>query len=569
LTEAVEAASRAVSWLSLSAPALPLGSARVKRETITVEQIGTTISRFGLDRHGLQPSRALWNLHPPVLVECAVRRDEGRLVTGGAFAAVTKPHTGRSPRDRFIVDHARLRDSIDWGEINRAIEPAAAARLWDKARAHVARHDVFVQDLWAGADPDHRLPVRVITEEAWHSLFARNMFIEPADGMGERFEPGFTVLQLPSLKVDPAADGTRSDVAILLDLDARTVLICGTRYAGEIKKSVFTVLNYLLPEAGVLPMHCSANVGERGDVALFFGLSGTGKTTLSADPERTLIGDDEHGWGPDGIFNFEGGCYAKVIRLSPEDEPEIFAASTRFGAILENVAADPHSGAVDFDDDSITENTRSSYPLPFIANASESGQAGHPAHIVMLTADAFGVLPPISRLSPEQAMYHFLSGYTARVAGTEAGVDEPQATFSACFGAPFMPRHPTVYAEMLRERMQAHEADCWLVNTGWSGGPFGTGKRIRLRYTRAMLRAALDGQLADVPYRRHDLFGLMIPEQCPEVPSEVLDPRATWQDGAAYDRMGREVAGRFERNFKRFEAHVEDEVKSAGIHAAT
>jgi phosphoenolpyruvate carboxykinase (ATP) len=537
-------------------------------ETSTVEQIGSAISRFGLDQHGLRPGKAYWNLYSPALVTRALGHEEGRLVTGGAFAAITAPHTGRSPRDRFIVDPPRLRETIDWGEINRAIDADAAARLWEKARAHVEGKEVFVQDLWAGADPKHRLPVRIITETAWHGLFARNMFIEPEAGALERFEPGFTVVQLPSLHADPAADGTRSKVAILLDLEARTVLICGTRYAGEIKKSIFTVLNYLLPEAGVLPMHCSANVGVRGDVALFFGLSGTGKTTLSADPGRTLIGDDEHGWSPEGVFNFEGGCYAKVIRLSAEDEPEIFAASTRFGAILENVVADPHTGAVDFDDDSITENTRSSYPLGFIANACDTGRAGHPAHIVMLTADAFGVLPPISRLSPEQAMYHFLSGYTARVAGTEAGVDEPQATFSACFGAPFMPRHPTVYAEMLRDLMRQHEADCWLVNTGWSGGPFGTGKRIRLRYTRAMLSAALEGKLDEVPYRRHEPFGLSIPEQCPDVPSEVLDPRATWGDGAAYDRMARDVAGRFERNFRRFEGHVEDEVKSAGIHAA-
>jgi phosphoenolpyruvate carboxykinase (ATP) len=382
------------------------------------------------------------------------------------------------------------------------------------------------------------------------------------------FEPAFTVLQLPGLAADPAQHGTRSATAIVLDLVLRQILICGTRYAGEIKKSIFSALNFLLPEEGVLPMHCSANVGERGDAAIFFGLSGTGKTTLSANPTRTLIGDDEHGWGPQGVFNFEGGCYAKVIDLSRADEPEIHGASTRFGAILENVVADPLTGVVDFADDSLTENTRSSYPLGFIPNASASGRAGHPQHIVMLTADAYGVLPPISKLTPEQAMYHFLSGYTARVAGTEAGVKEPQATFSTCFGAPFMPRHPTVYARMLGDLMQRHEAECWLVNTGWSGGPYGTGARISLRHTRAMLDAALEGKLAGVAFREHPPFGLRIPATCPGVPPEVLDPRRTWQHAAAYDAKAGEVARRFEVNFARFEPHVEDQINAAGIHAA-
>jgi phosphoenolpyruvate carboxykinase (ATP) len=393
------------------------------------------------------------------------------------------------------------------------------------------------------------------------------MFRESPDGELADLEPDFTVLQLPGLKADPTTDGTRSNVAIVVDFAARTVLICGTRYAGEAKKSIFTILNHLLPEEDVLPMHCSANMGENGEVALFFGLSGTGKTTLSADPERILIGDDEHGWGAEGVFNFEGGCYAKVIRLSPQHEPEIFAASTRFGAILENVVADPMTGEVDFDDDSLTENTRSSFPLRFIPNASESGIGGHPKHIVMLTADAFGVLPPISRLSPEQAMYHFLSGYTARVAGTEAGVKDPQATFSTCFGAPFMPRHPTVYAEMLGELMRRHDVVCWLVNTGWNGGPYGTGERISLPHTRALLSAALSGELAKARFRRQPEFGLMIPEACPGVPSEILDPKATWDDKEAYERMARDVAGRFELNFERFAPHVGDDVKAAGIHA--
>jgi phosphoenolpyruvate carboxykinase (ATP) len=533
-----------------------------------VQQRDLAVDYRGLEYLGIATRRrAHWNLSPTALVQLALTRDEGVLVADGALGTTTGPHTGRCPNDRFIVAEPGVRDTIDWGKVNRPIEAQYARRLWAKARAHAAARELFVQDLHVSADLQHQRRVRIITETAWHALFARNMFREPQDHELDDFTPDFTVLQLPSLEADPASDGTRSNVAIVLDLAARTVLICGTRYAGESKKSIFTVLNYLLPAEDVLPMHCSANVGENGDVALFFGLSGTGKTTLSADPARTLIGDDEHGWGARGVFNFEGGCYAKVIRLSPHDEPEIYAASTRFAAILENVVVDPITGEIDFHDDSLTENTRSSYPLRFIRNASETGRAGHPRHVVMLTADAFGVLPPISRLSPEQAMYHFLSGYTARVAGTEAGVKEPQATFSTCFGAPFMPRHPTVYAEMLRDLMRRHEVDCWLVNTGWSGGPFGTGERMSLRHTRAMLHAALGGELVTVPFQRHAQFGLMIPEACPGVPSEILDPRSTWTDRAAYDRMARDVAGRFEDNFARFAPHVGDDVKSAGIHA--
>jgi phosphoenolpyruvate carboxykinase (ATP) len=495
----------------------------------------------------------------------AVRAGEGSLVAEGALATTTGPHTGRSPKDRFIVDRPASSAAIDWGDVNQPFDPARLDRLWAKARAHVRGRDLYVQDLFAGADPAYRLRVRVITETAWHSLFARNMFLVPDDDRLQGFEPDFTVIQLPSLRAEPTLHGTRSQAAIVVDFERRAVLICGTRYAGEIKKSIFSVLNYLLPEQGVLPMHCSANVGPDGEVAIFFGLSGTGKTTLSADPGRQLIGDDEHGWGPRGVFNFEGGCYAKVIRLSTEHEPEIFAASTRFGAILENVVVDPLTGAVDLDDDSLTENTRASYPLTFIPNASKTGIAGHPSHIVMLTADAFGVLPPISRLSPEQAMYHFLSGYTARVGGTEAGVKEPQATFSACFGAPFLPRRPSVYATMLGELMRRHRVECWLVNTGWSGGGYGTGKRISLPHTRAMLQAALDGKLAGAPMRAHPQFGLAMPVKCPGVPDEVLDPRATWADGAAYDQAARAVAERFAANFRRFEGQVGADVKAAAI----
>jgi phosphoenolpyruvate carboxykinase (ATP) len=535
-----------------------------------VQQLKSAVSRHGLEHLGLATPRLVrWNLPPTTLVQAALAAGEATLVAEGALCATTGPHTGRSPNDRFFVDEPGVRDAIDWGKVNRPIDPAHARRLWTKARAYVADRELFVQDVHVGAAPQHRRRVRVVTETAWHSLFARNMFRECPERELTDFEPDFTVLQLPGLKAEPATDGTRSNVAVVVDFAARTVLICGTRYAGEAKKSIFTILNHLLPEEDVLPMHCSANLGEKGDVALFFGLSGTGKTTLSADPRRILIGDDEHGWGARGVFNFEGGCYAKVIRLSPQDEPEIFAASTRFGAILENVVADPLTGEVDFDDDSLTENTRSSYPLRFIANASESGIGGHPKHIVMLTADAFGVLPPISRLSPEQAMYHFLSGYTARVAGTEAGVKDPQATFSTCFGAPFMPRHPTVYAEMLRDLMRRHDVACWLVNTGWNGGPYGTGERISLPHTRALLNAALGGELAKAPFRRQPEFGLMIPEACPGVPSEILDPKATWADAEAYDRMARDVAGRFEDNFERFAPHVGDDVKAAGIHASS
>ncbi len=533
-----------------------------------MKQIGPVISRHGLDELGLEGvGRLRWNLSVPALVQLAIAGAEGHLVAGGALSAITGPHTGRAPRDRFIVERPEIRDTIDWGKVNQRIDPEAAARLWAKASGYARGRELYVQDLHAGADPAHRLRVRIVTETAWHSLFARNMFrVPPRDALAD-FAPDFTVLQLPSLRADPETDGTHSPTAIVIDLVARKLLILGTSYAGEIKKSIFGVLNYLLPEQGVLPMHCSANVGERGDVALFFGLSGTGKTTLSADPGRALIGDDEHGWGHAGVFNFEGGCYAKVIDLSGEDEPEIYAASTRFGAILENVVADPLTGAVDFTDDSLTENTRSSYPLDFIANASAIGMADHPRHIVMLTADAYGVLPPISKLTSEQAMYHFLSGYTARVAGTEQGVKEPQATFSTCFGAPFMPRHPTVYAQMLRDLMRHHEADCWLVNTGWSGGPYGTGERIRLTHTRAMLRAALGGKLEGVALRRHPELGLMMPEACPGVPSGILNPQATWSDSRAYDHKARELAKRFETNFKTFAPHVGEEVKAAAIHA--
>ncbi|WP_418161269.1 phosphoenolpyruvate carboxykinase [Benzoatithermus flavus] len=514
-----------------------------------------------------RPGRAWRNLQPARLVSEAIRREEVRLSADGAVVATTGRFTGRSPKDKFFVAWPELQD-IDWGPVNQPLEPERFAGLLRRAIRHVASRELFVQDLFAGADPAHRLRVRVVTEQAWHSLFARNMFIRPSRAELEGFEPDWIVLQLPSFEAEPALDGTHSSTVIAVDFREKLVLIGGTAYAGEIKKSIFTVLNYLLPAEGVMPMHCSANVNTAGHVAVFFGLSGTGKTTLSADASRTLIGDDEHGWGPDGVFNFEGGCYAKVIRLDPEAEPEIHAASTRFGAVLENVVLDPETDAPRFEDDSLTENTRSCYPLDFIPNASRTGRAGHPTSIVMLTADAFGVLPPISLLSPEQAMYHFLSGYTARLAGTERGVTEPQATFSTCFGAPFMPRHPSVYAGMLGELMHKHRAKCWLINTGWTGGAYGTGRRMPIKATRALLHAALDGSLEKAPLSVDPVFGLRVPQACPEVDPTLLNPRSTWADKAGYDRMAREVAARFEQNFAKFAPFVGDEVQAAGIRAA-
>lgn len=515
-----------------------------------------------------RPGRIWHNLLPAQLVTEALRRDEARLSADGSVVATTGKFTGRSPNDKFFVAYPELEKTIDWGTTNQALEPARFAGLVERAVAHLAGRELFVQDLHAGADPAHRLKVRVITEQAWHNLFARNMLIRPEPDQLAGYAPDWVVLQLPSLEADPAVDGTNSSTVIAVDFRRRLVLIAGTAYAGEIKKSVFTILNYLLPDAGVLPMHCSANVDSAGHAAAFFGLSGTGKTTLSADPSRTLIGDDEHGWGPDGVFNFEGGCYAKVVRLDAQAEPEIYAASTRFGAVLENVQLDPATLAPMFEDDSLTENTRSCYPLNFIPNASATGRAGHPNHIVMLTADAFGVLPPISLLTAEQAMYHFLSGYTAKLAGTERGVTAPQAVFSTCFGAPFLPRHPSVYAEMLGELMLRHHAKCWLLNTGWTGGAYGTGRRMPIKATRALLHAALDGSLERAPMKVHPVFGLHMPQACPGVDPQLLDPRATWTDKLAYDQAARQLAARFEANFARFMPFVGDEVQAAGIRAA-
>ncbi len=535
-----------------------------------MQQVGPVIARHGLSHHGLRRIRtAFWNLSTPALYEEAMRRGEGLVGQGGAFVVETGHHTGRSPNDKFIVEEETSKHDIWWGSVNRPISEERFDVLLEHVLGHLEGRDVFVQDCYAGADPAYRLKVRVITEGAWTSLFAHNILIRPAAEEREHFTPDFTILQAPTCQADPQRHGTRSETFILVNFKKRLVVIGGTSYAGEIKKSVFGLLNYLLPARGVLPMHCSTNVGPKGDAAIFFGLSGTGKTTLSADATRTLIGDDEHGWSDQGVFNFEGGCYAKVIHLSLEAEPEIYETTRRFGAVLENVVIDPETRVLDLDDASLTENTRSCYPIDFIPNASRTGLTVHPANVIMLTADAFGVLPPISRLTAEQAMYHFLSGYTSRIAGTEKGLGkEPQATFSTCFGAPFMPRHPTVYARLLGERIQHHGVKCWLVNTGWSGGAYGIGTRMNIAHTRAMVRAALDGRLAQVSTVKLDEFGLMIPESCPEVPSEVLNPKTTWRDKRAYDQTAREVALRFESNFKQYESYVDDKVKAAAIHAA-
>jgi phosphoenolpyruvate carboxykinase (ATP) len=519
----------------------------------------------GLEEHGIRTSRPIHrNLGTAALYEHAIRRGEGELAVGGPLSCKTGAHTGRSPNDKFVVREPSSEAHVAWGKVNRPIEPAQFEALKRDMLAHLSDRELYVQDLYAGADPKFRLPVRFIHELAWQNLFVRNLFIVPPAQELEKFAPQFTVYTAPSFKASPERHGTRSDVAIVLNMGTREVLIAGTSYAGENKKSIFTVLNYLLPLQGVLSMHCSANIGAQGDTALFFGLSGTGKTTLSSDPQRQLIGDDEHGWSDEGVFNFEGGCYAKMIRLSAEAEPQIYATTRRFGTVLENVTVDPETRELDLNDASVTENTRGAYPIEFIDNAVPSGRGGHPQNIVMLTADAFGVLPPIARLSPEAAMYHFLSGYTAKVAGTEKGVKDPSATFSTCFGAPFLPLNPNVYARALGERIARYKARVWLVNTGWTGGAFGVGKRMSIAHTRAMIAAALSGQLDDVKYQRHPVFNLEMPTSCPGVPAEVLDPRSTWTDKAAYDAQAKKLATMFVENFKAFEADVDRAVVEAG-----
>jgi phosphoenolpyruvate carboxykinase (ATP) len=522
--------------------------------------------RIGLEELGIHGAANVhWNLSVAALYEEAVRRGEGVVSADGPLVCSTSPHTGRSPNDKFIVKEASSERNVAWGKVNRAIDAAAFDAIERRMLASLKGKELFVQDCWAGADAAYRLPIRVITERAWHSLFAHHMFIPERDAAQRmRHDPQFTVIGIPSFKADPKTDHTNSEVFILLNFAKRRVLIGGTNYAGEIKKSIFTVMNYLLPLKDVMPMHCSANVGPGGDVALFFGLSGTGKTTLSSDPGRGLIGDDEHGWSAKGVFNFEGGCYAKMIRLSAEAEPQIYATTRRFGTVLENVTVDPVTRELDLNDDKATENTRGAYPLGFIDNAVASAQAGHPTNVVMLTADAFGVLPPIARLSPAGAMYHFLSGYTAKVAGTERGVTEPKATFSTCFGAPFMVWDPNVYAKLLGDRIAKHQARVWLINTGWTGGPYGVGTRMKIAHTRAMINAALSGALDGVAYERDPIFNLDVPTSCPNVPSQVLKPRSTWKSEGAYEAQAKKLAQMFADNFKSFEATAAWDVKAAG-----
>jgi phosphoenolpyruvate carboxykinase (ATP) len=519
----------------------------------------------GLEGQGLAPTGKIhWNLVAASLFEAAIQRGEGTLADLGPFVAVTAPHTGRSPNDKFVVREPSTEGDVDWGKVNQPIGEDKFTLLLHDVQAYLnARSDLFVQDLYCGADPAHRLNVRYVMPNAWHAAFVRNMFIRPEPTDLPSFVPNFTVLHAPEFQATPEKHGTRTGTFIVLHLARRTILIGGTRYAGELKKSMFTVMNYLMPKTGVLSMHCSANVGAQGDVALFFGLSGTGKTTLSADPERGLIGDDEHGWSNHGVFNFEGGCYAKVINLSAEQEPDIYRTTQMFGTVLENVVLDPTTRRVRFEDQSITENTRASYPLPYIRNHVPSGRAGHPRTIVFLTADAFGVLPPIARLTRDQAMYYFMSGYTAKVAGTERGVTEPQATFSSCFGAVFLVWHPTKYAEMLGRQIDQHGSRVWLVNTGWSGGPYGVGSRMKIAHTRAMVRAAVAGALDATPTEPDPVFGLLVPTDVPNVPSDVLWPRKTWKDGAAYDAQAAKLSDMFRKNFEKF-GSVDARIAAAG-----
>ncbi|MDH3943362.1 MAG: phosphoenolpyruvate carboxykinase (ATP) [Anaerolineae bacterium] len=525
-------------------------------------------AKFGLENHGLKNlTMEYWSLTTAALVERAVSRREGFLAHEGGLLVRTGVHTGRAAKDKFIVKEKDNGGDIWWGDVNQPISEECFERLYARMTAYFQGRDVFVQDTTAAAHPDYNMPVRIITEQAWHSLFARNMFLRvPVEDLPGHV-PEFTVMQAPNFHADPEVEGTNSETFIIVNFEKKLVLIGGTIYGGEIKKSIFTALNLSLPRKGVLPMHCSATVNEAGESALFFGLSGTGKTTLSSDPDRMLIGDDEHGWGDDGVFNFEGGSYAKTINLSEELEPLIFQATRRFGTILENVGFDTHTRRVDYNDNSFTENTRASYPLGFIPNSVPEGRAGHPNHVFFLTADAFGVMPPISKLTPEQALYYFLAGYTAKLAGTEKGLGkEPQATFSACFGAPFLPLHPKVYADLLGKKIKKHNTQVWLVNTGWTGGPYGTGKRFHLPHTRAMVRAAMEGKLDNTPLKEDAVFGLLVPESVPDVPDEVLIPRNTWKDGKAYDTTAKNLVGLFEENFKQYEGHVSDEVYSAGPH---
>jgi len=525
---------------------------------MTMIMSGKALEEYGLVNLG----NVYWNLSPAVLIEHALARHEGELASNGAFAATTGAHTGRSPKDKFIVSNEESAAKIWWGEINHPMSQENFEAVRSSLAAYLQGRDVFVLDAAACADPDYRMPLQVITELAWHNLFARQLVLRANEDDLCSEREGFTILCVPNFHTDPRTMGTRSETSIIIDFEERLVLIAGTQYAGEMKKSVFTVLNFLLPAEGVLPMHCSANVGPEGDVALFFGLSGTGKTSLSADPTRRLIGDDEHGWSDNGVFNFEGGCYAKCINLSQKYEPQIWNA-IRFGAVYENVVLNPRTREPDYADDSLTENTRAAYPVDFIDNVIESGQGGQPTAVIFLSADSFGVLPPISLLTTEQAMYYFLSGYTSKLAGTEKGVTTPEATFSSCFGAPFLPLRPGEYANLLREHIEKHNVRCYLLNTGWTGGPYGVGSRININYTRAMVRATISGVLDSVETITDPVFGLHIPTSCPDVPGELLIPRNTWANKDDFDRMAADLAGRFKKNFKQFELPGDD-VRNAG-----
>jgi phosphoenolpyruvate carboxykinase (ATP) len=534
-----------------------------------MSQDGRHPSAYGLENQGFRNLKAAhWNLTAPELYERAVADGEGHVAKSGPIVVLTGQHTGRSASDKFIVKDAASEPHV-WWDNNKPMSPAHFDALFQSMIAYAQGRELYVQDLFGGADPTHRLPVRVVTELAWHSLFIQHLLIEPRAGEHDGFVPEYTIVDFPGFHADPAIHGCESGTVIAVNFTKKIVLIGGTSYAGEMKKSVFTILNYLLPPRRVMPMHCSANVGKNRDAAIFFGLSGTGKTTLSADASRTLIGDDEHGWSENGVFNFEGGCYAKVIKLSPEAEPEIFATTRRFGTVLENVVMEPITRELDLDDGRYTENTRAAYPIDFIPNASTTGIAGHPKNVIMLTADAFGVLPPIAKLTPSQAMYHFLSGFTAKVAGTEKGLGkEPQPTFSTCFGAPFMPRHPTEYGNLLRDLIGEHQADCWLVNTGWTGGAFGVGTRMPIKATRALLAAALDGTLANVEMRVDPHFRFRVPVSVPGVDSKILNPRETWADTGAYDAQAKKLVSMFRENFKTFEAHVGPDVLQAAPQLA-
>ncbi len=530
----------------------------------------TASPAHGLAQQGIETgAKVHWNLGTAPLVELAVKRGEGLLARHGPLVVETGAHTGRSAQDKFTVKDAETADTIWWGKTNKPMDPAHFSALKADFMAALAqKQDLFTQDLFGGSQSEYRVQVRVITELAWHSLFIRTLLVRPDASELAHFVPEYTIINLPGFRADPARHGCRSETVVAVNFTEKLILIGGTRYAGEMKKSVFGILNYLLPTMGVMPMHCSANIGANGDTAVFFGLSGTGKTTLSADATRTLIGDDEHGWSDTAVFNFEGGCYAKMIRLSAAAEPEIFATTRRFGTVLENVVIDPVTREIDLDDNRLAENSRGSYPIDFIPNASADNLGPVPKNIIMLTADAFGILPPIARLTPDQAMYHFLSGYTARVAGTEIGVTEPEAAFSTCFGAPFMPRHPSVYGNLLKERIAKGGVDCWLVNTGWTGGQYGTGQRMPIKVTRALLNAALDGSLKSAEFRRDPFFGFDVPTSVPGVDDAILNPRATWSDPVQYDQKANSLVQMFIDNFAQFESHVEQGVREAAPKAA-